>query len=83
FVPDRVFTATDRVMHEGWKVLVADGRIVAVGPDFAAPAGAETRVLPGTSLLPGLIDLHVHLFLHPYNDTSWNYQVMKEPLALR
>ncbi|MCP4636949.1 MAG: amidohydrolase family protein, partial [Methyloversatilis sp.] len=31
FVPDRVFTATDRVMHEGWKVLVADGRIVAVG----------------------------------------------------
>jgi imidazolonepropionase-like amidohydrolase len=83
FVPDRVFTATDRVMHEGWKVLVADGRIVAVGPDVAAPAGAETRVLPGTSLLPGLIDLHVHLFLHPYNETSWNDQVMKEPLALR
>ncbi|NWO67902.1 amidohydrolase family protein, partial [Escherichia coli] len=39
--------------------------------------------LPGTSLLPGLIDLHVHLFLHPYNETSWNDQVMKEPLALR
>ncbi|MBB4839505.1 imidazolonepropionase-like amidohydrolase [Sphingomonas kyeonggiensis] len=82
-VPDRVFTATDRVVHEGWKVLVADGRIVAVGPDVTAPAGAETRVLPGTTLLPGLIDLHVHLFLHPYNETSWNDQVMKEPLALR
>ncbi len=82
-VPDRVFTATDRVVHEGWKVLVADGKIVAVGPDVVAPAGAETRALPGTTLLPGLIDLHVHLFLHPYNETSWNDQVMKEPLALR
>lgn len=82
-VPDRVFTATDRVAHGGWKVLVADGKIVAVGPDVTAPAGAETLALPGTTLLPGLIDLHVHLFLHPYDETSWNDQVMKEPLALR
>ena len=64
-VPDRVFTAVDRVGHPGWKVLVAGGKIVAVGPDLAAPAGAETLALPGTTLLPGLIDLHVHLFLHP------------------
>lgn len=82
-VPDRVFTATDRVAHAGWKVLVADGKIVAVGPDVAAPAGADTLALPGTTLLPGLIDTHVHLFLHPYDETSWNDQVMKEPLALR
>lgn len=82
-VPDRVFTAADRAEHEGWKVLVADGRIVAVGPDVVAPAGAETLALPGTTLMPGLIDLHVHLFLHPYNETSWNDQVVKEPLALR
>jgi imidazolonepropionase-like amidohydrolase len=82
-VPDRVFTATDRVMHPGWKVLVADGRIVAVGPDVAAPDGADTLALPGATLMPGLIDLHVHLFLHPYNETSWNDQVLKEPLALR
>ncbi|NYT39447.1 amidohydrolase family protein [Sphingomonas sp. R-74633] len=82
-VPDRVFTATDRVMHPGWKVLVADGKIVAAGPDVTAPTGAETLALPGTTLMPGLIDLHVHLFLHPYNETSWNDQVMKEPLALR
>ena len=82
-VPDRVFTATDRIVHAGWKVLVADGKIVAVGRDIVAPAGAETLRLPGTTLLPGLIDLHVHLFLHPYNETSWNDQVMKEPLALR
>jgi len=82
-VPDRVFTATDRMTHPGWKVLVEGDRIVAVGPQVSAPAGAETIALPGTTLLPGLIDLHVHLFLHPYNETSWNDQVMKEPLALR
>ncbi|WP_213980016.1 amidohydrolase family protein [Sphingomonas sp. dw_22] len=82
-VPDRVFTAVDRVAHSGWKVLVEGDRIVAVGPDVVAPAGAETIALPGTTLLPGLIDLHVHLFLHPYNETSWNDQVMKEPLSLR
>ena len=39
--------------------------------------------LPDATLLPGLIDAHVHLFLHPYNETSWNDQVLKEPLALR
>jgi imidazolonepropionase-like amidohydrolase len=82
-VPDRVFTATDGVEHPGWKVLIADGKVVAVGPDVTAPAGVETERLIGTTLLPGLIDLHVHLFLHPYNETSWNDQVTKEPLALR
>jgi imidazolonepropionase-like amidohydrolase len=82
-VPERVFTATDGVAHPGWKVLVRGERIVAVGPDVAAPADAETVPLPGTTLLPGLIDLHVHLFLHPYVETSWNDQVLKEPLSLR
>lgn len=82
-VPDRVFTGADPVAHAGWKVLVRGNRIAAVGPDVVAPPGAETLALPGTTLLPGLIDTHVHLFLHPYNETSWNDQVLKEPLALR
>jgi imidazolonepropionase-like amidohydrolase len=82
-VPDAVFTATDRVTHRGWKVLIEGQRIVAVGPDIAASSGTETLPLPGMTLLPGLIDLHVHLFLHPYNEASWNDQVLKEPLALR
>jgi len=82
-VPDRVFTGTERVAHPGWKVLIDGDRIVAVGPDVTAPAGAETITLAGETLMPGLIDTHVHLFLHPYNETSWNDQVMKEPLALR
>ena len=79
--PDRVFDGA--AMHPGWSVLVEGERIIAAGPAVAVPAGTETLALPGTTLLPGLIDAHVHLFLHPYNETSWNDQVLKEPLSLR
>ncbi|OQW45045.1 MAG: amidohydrolase [Proteobacteria bacterium SG_bin6] len=82
-VPDRVFDGTAPEAHPGWKVLIQGDRIVAAGPDVTAPAGAEVVTLPGTTLMPGLIDLHVHLFLHPYDETPWNDQVAKEPLALR
>ncbi len=82
-VPDAVFDGRDGVVHNGWRVLVRGNRIISVGPDIVAPADADTMTLPGTTLLPGLIDAHVHLFLHPYNETSWNDQVLKEPLALR
>lgn len=82
-VPDRVFDGVDPKPHEGWKVLVEGEKIVAAGPDVTAPVGSETIALLGTTLMPGLIDLHVHLFLHPYNETSWNDQVVTEPLALR
>jgi len=81
--PERVFDGVDGTTHPGWRVLVRGDRIVAVGPDVAAPAGATVLSLPGTTLMPGMIDAHVHLFLHPYNETSWNDQVLKEPLALR
>ena len=39
--------------------------------------------LPGATLLPGLIDAHTHVLLHPYNEAVWNDQVLKEALALR
>src|ERR1019366_1115033 len=39
--------------------------------------------LPGTTLLPGLVEGHSHVLLHPYNETSWNDQVAHEALALR
>ena len=80
-VPAAVFDG--EALHPGWRVVVQGDRIAAVGPNLAAPAGAEVIELPGDTLLPGLIDAHVHLFLHPYNETSWNDQVLKEPLALR
>jgi imidazolonepropionase-like amidohydrolase len=84
-VPARVFDAEDGQPHEGWVVLVKGDRIAAVGPkaQVAVPAGAKTVELPGTTLLPGLMDIHSHIFLHPYNETLWNDQVLKEPLAYR
>ncbi|MGO4699852.1 amidohydrolase family protein [Dyella sp. 2RAB6] len=79
-VPDRVWTGEGNQAHAGWAVLVHDGAIAAVGPasGIQAPAGARRVELPGATLLPGLIDLHSHLFLHPYNETLWNDQVLKE-----
>ncbi len=82
-VPDGVFDGRDGVVHPGWKLLMRGDRIVAVGPDVAAPADARTIALPGATLMPGMIDAHVHLFLHPYDEAAWNDQVLKEPLALR
>ena len=78
--PDRVFDATGEETHAGWVVLVEGDSIAAVGPaaQVRAPAGTETVALPGTTLLPGLIDAHSHLLLHPYNETLWNDQVLKE-----
>ncbi|MET3825434.1 imidazolonepropionase-like amidohydrolase [Sphingomonas sp. PvP055] len=81
--PAAVFDGVDPVAHPGWQVLVAGERIVAVGPALAVPAGAETIDLPGETLMPGMIEGHGHLFLHPYNETSWDDQVLHEPLALR
>ncbi|SHJ25562.1 Imidazolonepropionase [Hymenobacter daecheongensis DSM 21074] len=72
-------------MHSGWAVLVEGSRIKAVGPaaQLAAPATAQTLELPGLTLLPGLIEGHSHLLLHPYNEATWNDQVLLESLALR
>jgi len=81
--PARLFDGVDPRPHEGWAVLVRGDRIEAVGPNLAAPAGAGVVELPGTTLMPGMIEGHSHLFLHPYNETPWDDQVLKEPLALR
>jgi imidazolonepropionase-like amidohydrolase len=79
--PARVFDGTST--HDGWSVLVEDERIAATGPNLTAPAGARTIDLPGATLMPGMIEGHSHLFLHPYNETLWDDQVLHEPLALR
>ncbi len=83
--PDRVFDAMSETAHAGWVVLVTGDSIVAVGPaeSVRVPKEAETLALPGLTLLPGLIDAHSHIFLHPYNETLWNDQVLKEPEAYR
>ena len=81
--PARVFDGASPTPHEGWTGLVEGDRIVAAGPNISAPAGARTIDLPGTTLMPGMIEGHSHLFLHPYNETLWDDQVLHEPLALR
>jgi imidazolonepropionase-like amidohydrolase len=83
--PARVFEATRSEAREGWVVVVRGDRIEAVGPsgEVKVPDGARTIDLPGVTLLPGLIDAHTHILLHPYSDASWNDQVLKEALSLR
>lgn len=81
--PAAVFDGIDGQVHPGWQVLVRGERILAVGPALPSPAGAVVIALDGDTLMPGLIEGHGHLFLHPYNETSWDDQVLHEPLALR
>jgi imidazolonepropionase-like amidohydrolase len=82
--PAQVWTAGEP-LHSGWVVLIEGNRIRAVGSASAvsAPADATVIELPGATLLPGLMDIHSHLFLHPYNETLWNDQVLKEPVPYR
>ena len=80
--PARVFDG--EAMHEGWVVRVKGGRIEAAGPAAVANVtGAKVVDLPGTTLMPGLVEGHSHVLLHPYNETPWNDQVAHEGLALR
>ncbi len=83
FKPAGVFDGVDSVVHAGWQVLVTGDRIIAVGPDLPLPAGTRVVALAGDTLMPGMIEGHGHLFLHPYDETSWDDQVLHEPLALR
>src|SRR5262249_5451337 len=70
--------------HEGWAVRVRAARIDAAGPAASIDtAGAKVIDLGAATLLPGLVEGHSHILLHPYNETPWNDQVMHEGLALR
>jgi imidazolonepropionase-like amidohydrolase len=79
----RVFDG--ETMHTGWRVVVEDGFIVASGArsSIAVPRGAATVDLGSATLLPGLIEGHSHVLLHPYNEATWNDQVLKESRAER
>jgi imidazolonepropionase-like amidohydrolase len=81
--PDRVFDGKD--IHTNWWVLVKGKKIEAVGEPstIKIPASAKIIELKGTTLMPGMIEGHSHLFLHPYNETSWNDQVLTESRAER
>jgi imidazolonepropionase-like amidohydrolase len=80
---DRIFDGVQ--LHEGWVVIVEGNLITAAGPanQIKQPKNATLLKFPGCTLLPGLIEGHSHLLLHPYNETSWDDQVLKESDAER
>ncbi len=80
--PARVFDGDE--LHEGWAVRVRGDRIDSAGPAGGIDtAGAKVVDLPGLTLMPGLVEGHSHILLHPYNETPWTDQVLHEGLALR
>lgn len=81
--PTRVFDGVNATPHTDWLVLVEGDRIVAAGPNVSAPAAARIVDLQGMTLMPGMIEGHSHLFLHPYDEKSYDDQVLRESVALR
>ncbi len=81
---DKLLDVRSGKMIANPQVLIRDGRIVAIGQGASAfaPSAAATRIdLPGMTLLPGLIDMHVHLDSDPtyggytgleFNDRFWS-----------
>lgn len=80
---DRIFDG--EAMHEGWAVVVENDKIIAAGPQdkVKEPSGATKINFPNSTLTPGLIEGHSHLFLYPYNITDWDTQVLKETDSYR
>jgi imidazolonepropionase-like amidohydrolase len=80
--PGRVFDG--ETTHEGWIVRVRGDRIEAAGPAASVNAAGATAIdMPGATLMPGLVEGHSHVLLHPYNETTWNDQVLHEGIAVR
>jgi imidazolonepropionase-like amidohydrolase len=83
--PAHVFDGESAQLHDNWAILVRGEKIEAVGPTATinAPANAKVIELAGLTLMPGLIEAHSHVLLHPYSETVWNDQVARESLSLR
>jgi len=77
-IPERVFDGEQ--LHENWVVLVEGNKITYTGKLSGLKISKNTKEIEmsGMTLMPGLIEGHSHLLLHPYNETSWNDQVLKE-----
>ena len=81
--PDQVFDGEQ--LHNNWIVLVDGERIKAAGAakDVTIPSDATVIELAGTTLMPGMIEGHSHILLHPYDETGWNDQVLVESITER
>lgn len=80
FKPKQVFDGKET--HVNWVVAVKGNRITYVGSKYSGQAN-EVIELKNQTLLPGLIEGHSHILLHPYNEVTWNDQVLKESIAER
>ena len=81
-VGDRVFDARAGAWADGTVVLVEDGVIAGIAR--AAPDGWPVLELPGTSLLPGLIDAHTHVLLRSsWSELELARQMVEENLGHR
>src|SRR5260370_30532823 len=80
--PAHVFDGESAQLHDNWVVLVRGEKIEAVGPASEVKAPEDTKIidLPGMTLMPGLIDAHSHILLHPYSEAGWNDQSAREAL---
>ena len=83
--PAHVFDGESAELHDDWAIVVRGQKIEAVGSPamIRVPADAKLIELPGLTLMPGLIEAHSHILLHPYSETPWNDQVAHESLSLR
>jgi len=81
--PDRVFDGQE--IRTGVWVLVKGNHITQVrnAADMKVPPNTKVIELKGMTLMPGMIEGHSHLFLHPYNETLWDDQVLHESRAER
>jgi imidazolonepropionase-like amidohydrolase len=67
----------------GLEILIDGNKIKAIGKDISSNSSTKMIDLTGLTLMPGLIDAHSHVLLHPYNEVSWTDQVLRESWAER
>ena len=81
--PARIFDGES--LREGLSILVRGEKIESIGnlTQLALTPDVKVIELPNLTLMPGLIEIHSHVLLHPYSETPWNDQVAKESLGLR
>jgi imidazolonepropionase-like amidohydrolase len=79
----RLWDPQANAYQKGQMIVIEGERIAALRPQEDLDPVALTLNLEGLTVVPGLIDLHSHLLLHPYDEASWDDQVLREPLELR
>lgn len=78
---DRVFNGEE--MIDNGMVLISNNKIIQVGNDINPPQGCIRYDYGDATIMPGMIEGHAHLLLHPYDETPWNEQVLNETVAER